>query len=155
MSWLGRLPPQQLFTYERDGNEHEFWVHFRDHNFPEPTDFTAYVTQHREWPPANHAWYEVSVRQQPDGQLQTQYMANGGHPHLRGKGIGVALLPAIGRLLRRDIISSPVFVDLSQRRSPDATRVWKVLVELELASPEGDRFRLHADRALAYPSRRK
>jgi hypothetical protein len=155
MSWLGQLPSQELFTYDRQGTEYQFSVHFSDHNFPAPTDFTAYVYQGTAWPPADFAWYEVSLKEQIDGELQTVNMDNNRHPHLSRKGIGVALLPTISRLVKRDIVSSPTFKDLSQRRSSDATRVWNALVELKLATPEGDRFRLHLDRAAEYPRRRE
>jgi hypothetical protein len=155
MSWLGQLPPQELFTYDRHGTEYQFSVHYSDHNFPAPTDFTAYVYQGTEWPPDDFAWYEVSVNEQTDGKLQTVNMNNNNQPHLSRKGIGVALLPAISRLVKRDIVSSPTFQDLSQRRSADATRVWNALVELKLATPEGDRSRLHFERAVEYSTRRK
>jgi hypothetical protein len=155
MSWLGQLPPQELTTYDRDGIEYQFSVHFNDHNFATPTDFTAYVFQGAEWPPTDFAWYEVSLKEQDDGELQTKNMNNNAHPYLSRKGIGIALLPVIARLLERDIVSSPTFIDLSQRRSEYATRVWNALVALDLATPEGDRFRLHHDRAVAHPARRK
>src|SRR5688500_2392135 len=99
MSWIGQLPPQELLTYDRQGNQYRFWVRYNDHNFPEPSDFTVYVSQESDWPPPNHAWYEVSIKQQADGQFQTVNMNNGKHPHLSKKGIGVALLPAVCRLL--------------------------------------------------------
>ena len=154
MSWLGTLPPVLLFAYDRSGREHEFWIHFDDHNFVEPSDFVAYVTIEREWPPKDQRWYAVSFKRQPDGELQTVNMENGMDPRYSKKGIGVALLPVVSRVLSCDIVSSPTFRDMSQRRSEDATRVWQALVSLKLASRKGDRYRLYLLRAKDLPERR-
>jgi hypothetical protein len=153
MSWLGDLPPRRLYTYSRNGVEHEFWIHFDDHGFAKPTEFVARVRLDREWPPRDWMSYAVSFVQ-IEGELQTINMENGKDPRYSKKGIGVALLPAVSRTLSCDIVSSPTFRDLSQRRSEDATRVWEALVSLGLAKLEGDRYRLDGQRAKSLPERR-
>ena len=69
-------------------------------------------------------------------------MENNGLPEYRGKGISEALIPEISRVLKKDILSSPPFVDGAERRSLSATIIWKRLVSAGLAAPEGDRFRV-------------
>jgi hypothetical protein len=154
MSLLRSLTPTPLFAYDRDGLERKFWVHFDDHGFARPIDFVARVRRSAEWPPADTRCYAVSFETQPDGELQTVNMENGKDPEYSKKGIGIALLPVVSRILSCDIVSSPTFHDNSQRRSEDATRVWEALVSLKLAKPEGDRFRLDGNRAKDYPERR-
>jgi hypothetical protein len=73
-------------------------------------------------------------------------MDNHDRSEYRGKGITEALLIELARLLREDIVSSREFLDMGDRRSDAATKVWKRLVDRGLAEPEGDRFRLVYER---------
>jgi hypothetical protein len=142
--WYGVHPLVPLSTRDKHGHSHRFYYHIDDHGFVAINDFSVSVLDAPEWPPdaSRWPWYQLSVKRNDDGVLQTVNMDNYDSPTYRGKGITQVLLPEIATLVREDIISSPPFEHYSNRRSASATVVWERLVVAGLARREGDCFRL-------------
>ena len=117
-----------------------------DQGYALPDDFTITVRIDDSGPNPSGPYYEMSLKRNPDGTLQTVNMDDNEVETLKRKGISAALLREISSLLGEDIVSSPEFKDMANRRSPKATKVWEHLVREGVAEREGDRFRLHNDR---------
>jgi hypothetical protein len=140
--WYGEREPKPIYCYDKHDHERVFYYHVQDNGFPSAYDFSLFVVDQPVWPPKNGCFYEISIKRDEKGELQTINMDNHGHDEYKGRGITEAILPEISRLVGEDIVSSPAYQDNANRRSISATVVWERLVESRLAVPEADRFRL-------------
>lgn len=146
MGWYRGPALVPFTTHDKRGTSHQFYYHVEDHGFERAYDFSVHVVATPQWPPTDWPVYELSIQRNHDDELQTINMDNHNLPAYRGKGITEALLIEIAVLLGEDIVSSPSFEHMGNRRSPQATIVWERLVSAGVAVRAEDRFRLLCDR---------
>jgi hypothetical protein len=79
-------------------------------------------------------FFELSLREQPDGCFQIIMIENHHRPEYVSKGIPDALLPFLHKMLGRPICSSrPSVTGTNEFRTVDATKMWDRLVRKGIA----------------------
>lgn len=132
---------------DRYGNAASFTYEERNDYLSDPERLIYKVWS--DPPPADQAFFELTLESVDDETLIVVMAANHGRPEYVAKGIPDALLPHISNSLRRTVESSPGSSNSGgRRRSDDATKYWIRLLKAGVAIHDSDRDVYRIERSL-------